>query len=97
MAAAPPDDRRLEPGLRYLLVTAMTAVGVLHFATPQPFVELTEYGFRAPDGFKDVEEAKSFYRDVAESFGELAAEGAETRFDLDHFVGALGPADAVER
>ncbi|HQY60166.1 MAG: GNAT family N-acetyltransferase [Myxococcales bacterium] len=33
-----------------------------------------------------------------EALGDwLAAEGAETRFDLDHFVGALGPADAVER
>jgi len=45
-------------------------------------VELTEYGFRAPDGFKDVEEAKSFYRDVAESFGELAAEGNGAQIEL---------------
>ncbi|HQY60165.1 MAG TPA: hypothetical protein PK141_02135 [Polyangiaceae bacterium] len=50
MAAAPPDDRRLEPGLRYLLVTAMTAVGVLHFATPQPFVELMPRVF--PEGVR---------------------------------------------
>ncbi|MBL0195254.1 MAG: acyl-CoA dehydrogenase family protein [Myxococcales bacterium] len=50
-------------------------------------VELTEYGFRAPDGFKDVEEAKSFYRDVAESFGELAAEVVApraARLDVEH-------------
>lgn len=38
--ATPSDARRFEPGLRYLLVGLMTAVGVLHFATPQPFVEL---------------------------------------------------------
>jgi len=48
MHAPPPDDRRFEPGLRYLLAVAMTAVGVLHFATPQPFVELMPRVF--PEG-----------------------------------------------
>jgi hypothetical protein len=37
-------------------------------------VEITEYGFSAPDGFGDVAEAKQFYRQVAEMVGELCAD-----------------------
>ncbi len=50
-------------------------------------VELTEYGFRSPDGFKSVEEARAFYREVAESFGELSAEVIAPRagrLDAEH-------------
>ena len=36
--------------------------------------EVTEYGWRAPGGFKNFEEAQAFYLDVAKSFGQLAAE-----------------------
>lgn len=42
------DPRRFEPGLRYLLAFAMTAVGVLHFVTPGPFVELMPRAFPEP-------------------------------------------------
>jgi 3-(methylthio)propanoyl-CoA dehydrogenase len=48
---------------------------------------LSEHGFRAEDGLKDVEEAKSFYRDVAESFGELSANviaPRAARLDTEH-------------
>jgi hypothetical protein len=37
-------------------------------------VEITEYGYRTPDGFKEAPEAEQFYRQVAEMVGELAAE-----------------------
>jgi alkylation response protein AidB-like acyl-CoA dehydrogenase len=36
--------------------------------------EVTEYGWRAPEGFKTGAEAKVFYREVAESMGELVAD-----------------------
>lgn len=39
------DPRKLEPGLRYLLAFAMTAIGVLHFVNPGPFVELMPRAF----------------------------------------------------
>lgn len=35
---------------------------------------VTEFGFRHPDGFSDVEQARSFYRDVASAVGAFAAE-----------------------
>ncbi len=35
---------------------------------------MTEYGWRTADGFKNAEEAKQFYREVAEMMGELVAE-----------------------
>jgi alkylation response protein AidB-like acyl-CoA dehydrogenase len=38
-----------------------------------PLLEVTEYGFRAPDALKTTEEARGFYREVAASMGELAA------------------------
>lgn len=50
-------------------------------------VPLTEYGFRAPDAFASVAEAKDFYRDVAESFGDLAANviaPRAPRLDTEH-------------
>lgn len=37
-------------------------------------VELTEHGFRTPDGPKTVEEAVELYREVCELVGELAAD-----------------------
>ena len=39
-----------------------------------PLVELTEYGYRARDAWKNPEEAVAFYRQVAELTGELAAD-----------------------
>jgi hypothetical protein len=36
--------------------------------------EVTEYGYRTPDGFKKAEDAKAFYREVAELVGTLVAE-----------------------
>ncbi|GMV40310.1 MAG: acyl-CoA dehydrogenase [Myxococcales bacterium] len=44
-----------------------------------PLVELTEWGFRSPDGFKSTEEAVQFYREVMEMVGELAAEEVAPR------------------
>jgi len=42
-------------------------------------VELTEYGYRTPDGFKAPEEAQEFYRQVVEMVGELAADEVAPR------------------
>ncbi|HRI70572.1 MAG TPA: acyl-CoA dehydrogenase family protein [Polyangium sp.] len=38
-----------------------------------PLVEVTEFGYRTADGFKSTADAVTFYREVAESVGELAA------------------------
>jgi alkylation response protein AidB-like acyl-CoA dehydrogenase len=37
-------------------------------------VETTEYGYRTKDGFKNVEEATAFYREVADMVGTLVAD-----------------------
>lgn len=39
----------------------------------EPLVELTEFGYRATDGFKDVAEALDFYRSAIELVGEFSA------------------------
>ena len=39
-----------------------------------PLVEVTELGHRTEDGFKTTQEAVAFYREVADSVGELAAD-----------------------
>jgi len=39
----------------------------------EPMVRLTEYDYRAPDGFKDAGEARDFYADVLEMVGQFAA------------------------
>ena len=39
-----------------------------------PLVEVTEYGFRTKDGYKTADEALTFYREVAQLVGKLAAE-----------------------
>jgi 3-(methylthio)propanoyl-CoA dehydrogenase len=39
-----------------------------------PLVAFTELGFKRADGHKDTAEALSFYKDIAERIGELAAE-----------------------
>ena len=61
-------------------------------------VELTEYGFRAKDGFTDVEEAKAFYNLVAEQFGEIAGDviaPRAARLDTEHST--IGPdGNAIE-
>lgn len=54
-----------------------------------PLVEVTEYGFRAPDGFKTAKEAVDFYKELASSMGELAANEVATRalqLDSEHAV-----------
>lgn len=44
-----------------------------------PLVEVTEYGYRAPDCFKNPEDAVAFYQELASSLGELAAKEVATR------------------
>ncbi len=39
----------------------------------EPMVRLTEYDYRAPDGFTNAEEAKAFYADVLDMVGQFAA------------------------
>ena len=39
-----------------------------------PLVELTEYDFKAEDGFKDAGEAVAFYRDILDLVGDFSAE-----------------------
>jgi alkylation response protein AidB-like acyl-CoA dehydrogenase len=41
--------------------------------------EVTEYGWRAPDGFKNGRDAKQFYDEVAHMMGELVAEQVGSR------------------
>ena len=59
-------------------------------------VEVTEYGYRTPDGFKEPKEAVAFYRDVAAMVGELAAEKIAPRAaELDHEGTRLEAGEAV--
>lgn len=44
-----------------------------------PLVEVTEYGYRTKDGYKNAADALVFYRDVAQLVGELAAEEVAPR------------------
>ena len=37
-------------------------------------VEVTEYGFRSAEGFKDAREALTFYQEIAETVGSIVAE-----------------------
>ncbi len=39
-----------------------------------PIADVTEFGFRAPEGHKDLAEAQEFYKDIAEMVGEFVAE-----------------------
>ena len=39
-----------------------------------PIVDASELGFRSPDGFRSVEEAREFYLDIVTMFGEFVAE-----------------------
>lgn len=39
-----------------------------------PLVEVTEYGYRTHDGFKNEKDAVGFYREVAEMMGELVGD-----------------------
>ena len=50
-----------------------------------PLVESTEYGFRAPDCFRDPQEALDFYRETLTTIGEIAANeiGAKSA-QIDH-------------
>jgi alkylation response protein AidB-like acyl-CoA dehydrogenase len=44
--------------------------------------EVTEFGWRSPEGFKNGNDAKQFYGEIATAFGELAAEEFGTRGPL---------------
>src|SRR5579883_775590 len=59
--------------------------------------EVTEYGWRTQDGFKNAPEARQFYREVAESMGELVAEQIAPRTaQLDREDTHLANGEAVE-
>jgi alkylation response protein AidB-like acyl-CoA dehydrogenase len=60
-------------------------------------VEVTEYGYRAPDCFKNPAEAVAFYQELASSLGELAAtEVAARAAQLDGEHATLEGGEAVE-
>ncbi len=62
-----------------------------------PLVEVTEYGYRTKDGFKDPKEAIAFYREVAEMVGELVAtEIAPRAAAVDREDNHLVDGEAVE-
>jgi alkylation response protein AidB-like acyl-CoA dehydrogenase len=59
--------------------------------------EITEYGWRTPDGFKNPADAKQFYREVATMMGELTAEQIAPRAgELDRVHPRLENGEAVE-
>jgi hypothetical protein len=59
--------------------------------------EVTEYGWRTQDGFKNVGDAKQFYREVAEMMGELVAEQlAPHSAKIDREGSHLKDGEAVE-
>ena len=59
--------------------------------------EVTEYGFRATDGFKNAAEAKQFYREVASMMGELVADQVAPRAaQIDREGTHLEDGEAVE-
>lgn len=60
-------------------------------------VEVTEYGYRTQDGFQTASEAVQFYREVAESLGELVAEQVAPRAaQIDRKDTRLEDGEAVE-
>jgi alkylation response protein AidB-like acyl-CoA dehydrogenase len=62
-----------------------------------PLVESTEYGFRAPDCFRDPNEALEFYRETLSTVGEIAANeiGAHSAA-IDHQGNTLVDGEVVE-
>ncbi|MCK6503914.1 acyl-CoA dehydrogenase family protein [Myxococcota bacterium] len=51
----------------------------------EPIVRLTEYDWKAPDGFRSVDEARDFYREVMGLLGTVCAEQIAPRWkELDH-------------
>lgn len=59
--------------------------------------EVSEYGWRAPGGFKNFEEARAFYLEVAKSFGQLSAEVVAPRAaKIDREEPHLVKGEAVE-
>jgi hypothetical protein len=59
--------------------------------------ELTEYGWRTPDGFKDAREARAFYHEVLAMMGELVAcEVAPRAASMDREDTRLEQGEAVE-
>src|SRR5258708_33066739 len=60
--------------------------------------EVTEYGWRTPEGFKNGTDAKQFYSEVAHMFGELVAECLAPRAPrIDREGTRLENGEAVER
>lgn len=60
-------------------------------------VEVTEYGYRTQDGFKAVPEAVQFYREVAETMGELVADEVAPRAaNIDRKGTHLHDGEAIE-
>src|SRR5579872_96238 len=59
--------------------------------------EVTEYGWRTPDGFKNGKDAKEFYAEVAQAMGELVAEQLAPRAaKIDREGTHLANGEAVE-
>jgi len=59
--------------------------------------EVTEFGWRSPEGFKNGTDAKQFYAEIATAFGELAAEEFGTRgAQIDREGTRLVNGEAVE-
>jgi alkylation response protein AidB-like acyl-CoA dehydrogenase len=61
-----------------------------------PLVEITEYGFRAQDGYKTTAEAVAFYKQIAETVGEFTAnEIAPYHLEIDREGVKLENGEAV--
>ncbi len=61
-----------------------------------PLVELMEANFKAEDGFKDTEEAVSFYRDILEMVGEFSSkEVAPRAADMDRLGLTMMDGDVI--
>jgi alkylation response protein AidB-like acyl-CoA dehydrogenase len=59
--------------------------------------EVTEYGWRTPEGFKNGKDAKEFYSEVAHMMGELVADQLAPRAaKIDHEGTRLENGEAVE-
>jgi len=64
-------------------------------------VEISEYGYRTKDGFKAAPEAVSFYREVADMVGQIAAEeiaprAAKIDVESSHLSSSGAVGEAVE-
>jgi 3-(methylthio)propanoyl-CoA dehydrogenase len=63
----------------------------------ESLVNVTEYGFRTPDGFRSVAEAKEFYREMLSAVGDMAANViAPLAPRLDREESAVVDGDVIE-